>query len=210
MGVTGRFLTGSRETRVVVQHWYRQFRYQLPIIVVIVVAAFLTDRYDNYTPAQTGKQLVSFYSTIKTDLQSCNDGVAVATQAWHQLTATPPKTSLGNATSLAKEAEANCTPVSDDGGVYDLEGATVPGALSKYDKLSVALYDLGQWAYPNAAQSLLDIEALEKNPQDASARANLAKSKSDMVRYADTATNTILGTAKKLNTKVQELVLAQP
>jgi hypothetical protein len=208
--VTGRFLTGSRQTRIVEQHWYRQFRYQLPIIVVIVIAAFLTDRYDNYTPAQTGKQLASFYSTIKTDLQSCNDGVIVATQAWHQLTATPPKTSLGNATSLAKEAEANCTPVSDDGGVYDLEGATVPGALSKYDKLSVALYDLGQWAYPNAAQSLLDIEALEKNPQDASARANLARSTSNMRHDGSAATDTIMATAKKLNTKLQVLVLGQP
>lgn len=208
--LTGRFLTGERLIQRGPKPWYRLKRYQLPIVAAIVLAAVLTDRYDTYSSPQRAHQLVSLYSSVRQDLQSCRDGVAVATAAWHKLPPTPPARSAAAAANLARTAEANCTPASDDGGIYNLGSLQVPGALNKENKLPLALYDLEAWAYPNAARALIDLESLDRNPEDTAARTALATAAYTMQRQSTAAKAIFQSASATLGANLHWQNLPQP
>lgn len=208
--MTGRFLTGGQVQRGP-KPWYRLRRYQLPIAAVIIALAFVADRYDTYTPSQRGGQLRSFHSSIRRDLSTCVQGVTVAKQAWEGLNASPIRGSADHAAALAKAAEANCTPVSQDGGVYNLGSLQVPGALkSESSHLSLALYDLDEWAYPHAARALLDLEYLDHHPGDQPTRAALRLTTAAMVKESRGANAIFAGAAKHFHTHVARFYLPLP
>lgn len=201
--MVGRFLTGPSQVRLGPKPWYRRLRYQLPIVALVVVAAVVTDRYDRYTPEQRGTELVTFYSDINQDLSACVDGVTVAGQAYRNLTAAPLTETTKNAAALARTAEVNCTPVSDDGGVYDLDSSQVPGELSTVAQLSAALSDLQQWAYPYAARALLDVEQLDSDPGNTAAKASLHQEEAAMAGENAAAKRIFAAAAKDLGTHLQ-------
>ncbi len=209
--MTGRFLTAPNQPRPSgPRPWYRLRRYQLPIVAVIIALAFFSDRYDHYTTSQRGGQLRSFHQTIKGDLATCTQGLDYSTRAWHALGAHPTGGARANVASTAKAAEANCTPVSDDGGVYALSTLQVPGALGKVGRLSLAVYQLSAWAYPNAAKALLDIETLAQHPGDRTTSAALAKTSGIMKGDAASADKIFAQAAGIVGTHVSSFGLPSP
>ena len=195
--MTGRFLTGDRQAQVGRRPWYRLRRYRFGIVAVVVLLAVVADRYDNYTPTDQIHQLRSLYASVTSDLSACVGGTTLATRAWSALGPGPTRAAADHAAALASEAEVNCTPVSDDGGVYDLANMQVPGALTKVHRLSLALYDLTEWAYPEAAQALLDLKTLDHHPADRATRAALARSAAKMRSDARTADGILSAAARR-------------
>lgn len=172
------------------------------------MAAILTDRYDRYTPPQRAATFRSYYAQLLTDLSSCNDGVTLAGRDLRRLQSGAPAPSPAALVALARAAEANCTPASHD--IYSLESAQVPGALSGYPQLSLATYQLGQWAYPSAAEALLAVETLAVTPTDAGARAKLDGARTAMAAITTEAATTFTAVAVRLHTTIAPLRLAQP
>lgn len=188
--------------------WYRRWRVYILGIAVVVGAAFLTDHYDNYSTPQRSAALVSFYQALRTDLTTCNDGVSLTITRWHaEQTGGQGAPTADGVAALAKQAEANCTPVSPD--TYNLESAQVPGALSSYHQMTLAAYQLGQWAYPNAASALLAIETLVTDPTNAGARAKLAAATHGMDDAVTSAQNIFDTLATTLGTRITPLHLAR-
>lgn len=178
-------------------------------VVVVMGAAFFTDRYDNYTPPQRSAALVSFYQQLRTDLTTCNEGVSLTMARWHAEQAGGSRApTAGQVVALATQAEANCTPAGTD--TYNLESAQVPGALSSYHQVSLAVYQLGQWAYPNAASALLAIETLVTNPADVAAQAKLASATRGMDGTVASAQSIFDSVATTLGTRITPLHLARP
>ncbi|MGH9064911.1 MAG: hypothetical protein ACRDZQ_08700 [Acidimicrobiales bacterium] len=168
----GGFLSAPSKVGKGRRPWYRRRRYQLLIAVVIVGLAVLSDRYDTYSSPQRAAKLTTLYDQVRGDLYICNGGLGAVLGAWHRLGPAPSPAEAARVAKLAKQAEANCTPTTSD--VYDLVSIQVPGALSSYPKLTLAVYSLGTWAYPHAATVLLDVEQLAMHPGDKATAASLA------------------------------------
>ena len=188
--------------------WYRRRRWQLAAVSLVVVAAILTDRYDHYTPPQRAATFRSYYNQLVTDLSTCNDGVTLAGQDLRLIQSGGATVSPASVVALARSAEANCTPTSAD--IYTLESAQVPGALSGYTQLTLATYQLGQWAYPNAAEALLAVETLATSPADATATAKLDAARAAMTAIAGQAASTFNSVSSQLHTSIPPLGLASP
>ncbi|MHB1710715.1 MAG: hypothetical protein ACYCV7_04835 [Acidimicrobiales bacterium] len=177
-------------------------------VAVVVGAAILTDRYDNYSPPQRSAALVSFYRTLRADLTTCNDGVSLTITRWDaEQAGGSGSPTAGKVVALAKQAEANCTPVSP--GTYNLESAQVPGPLSSYQQMTLAAYQLGQWAYPDAASALLAIETLATDPSDVGARAQLAVATRGMTASGARAQSIFDSMATTLGARIPPLDLAR-
>lgn len=152
--------------------WYLRRTVWLLTAILVVGAAVFTDRSAAYTSGQRASQFRSFYAHVRSDLATCNEDLSYVLHTWHGAAGSPAPASPTIA-RRARQFEADCTPASNSGDIYDLESLQVPGALSQYHQLSVAVYDLGAWAYPHAARALLDISALAARPGDRAARSNL-------------------------------------
>lgn len=189
--------------------WYKLRLVWAAAAVAVIGAAYLTDRYDNYSAPQRSAILVSFVGQLKSDLGPCNDGVTLTFTRWsQQLSDTPGAPTPAALSSLARSAEAHCTPASSS--AYALISLQAPGALSPYPEVGLAVYQLGSWTYPNAANALLAIETLAVQPSDPAAKARLDSAESAMRAASAQASALLSKAAKALGAKIPALDLATP
>ncbi|MGH9069336.1 MAG: hypothetical protein ACRD0J_17870 [Acidimicrobiales bacterium] len=203
--MTGRFLTQPVKVQRPRRTWYRRRRYQVLMGLVAVGGAVFADRYDTYTPAQKGAELVSFYSQAQGDLARCNLGLSATLDSWHALGPSATSSQVKRTVLVAKTAEANCTPVNQD--VYNLSMLQVPGPLRSLTSLQVGIYHLGSWADPGAATVLTDIETLARHPHDTTVTSNLRRAATTMAGDVASVESIFQAAAHQLGTRVKPLHL---
>jgi hypothetical protein len=94
---------------------------------------------------------------LATDIESCAGGVGESLTAMRQVQAEHPRsrTDLSDATIVAQQAAANCSPANNE-LIDDLENYQVPESLSSFG-LKSAVTSLVDWAAPHAQRVTTDI-----------------------------------------------------
>jgi hypothetical protein len=190
--------------------WYRRRLVQAGIVVVIIASAVLTDRYVTYTTPERASSFSSFYQELTGDIESCNDGVVLTMKAWRRLeTGGPGAPTVSQVRNLAENSEGQCTPANN--AIYVIDSTDVPGALATaYPQLSVAVYDLGNWADPGAAEAMVAIAALAASPGDQSALAKLDQSAAIMQTDSSAVASILSATCAALTVPYHNFDLARP
>jgi hypothetical protein len=144
-------------------------------LLVIAAAVALVHRPSE---AQRASDMRGVLQQLSADIESCAGGLGESLTAMRQVQAERPRsaTDLSDATNLAQQAAANCSPANNE-LIDDLENYQVPESLSSFG-LKSAVTSLVDWAAPHAQQVATDIATVlsATTPQATSAaRATLTR-----------------------------------
>ncbi|MDA8103411.1 MAG: hypothetical protein M0Z34_10660 [Nitrospiraceae bacterium] len=150
--------------------WYLR-TWAISVAVVIALAIVVIS---DYPRAANKADRASVYAALQTeiwgDVQSCNASlndtiIAVGEILSHQSTDTV------TANEIATTNEPNCNP-SGSSDLLDLASINVPNLLVNY-KIKTIVFDLDNWAFPNAAAIINDLKGLLAHPNSTSLRADI-------------------------------------
>ena len=144
-------------------------------LLVIAAAVALVHKPSQ---AQRASDMRGVLQQLSADIESCAGGLGESLTAMRQVQAQHPRsaTDVSDATSLAQQAAANCSPANNE-LIDDLENYQVPESLSSFG-LKSAVTNLVDWAAPHAQQVATDIANVlsATNPQATrAARTTLAR-----------------------------------
>jgi hypothetical protein len=124
------------------------------VLLVIAAAVALVHKPSQ---AQRASDMRGVLQQLSADIESCAGGVGESLTAMRQVQAEHPQSStdLIDATTIAQQAAANCSPANNE-LIDDLENYQVPESLSSFG-LKSAVTSLVAWAAPHAEQVATDI-----------------------------------------------------
>jgi hypothetical protein len=166
------------------------------MVAVAVAAAVVLDLPHPASTSERTTDLESVLAEMRTDIGSCNVNVQEVLRAYAAVVAGDHR-DRGEAERIAQQNEPLCTPAGN-GDLYDLGTLDIPSDVVPLGVQRMAT-DLDRWAFPEAAQAILDVEALLHG------RGGLADLRSRcaaMHRYAAEATSALAADDRRLRTRV--------
>jgi hypothetical protein len=137
-------------------------------LLVIAAAVALVHKPSQ---AQRASDMRGVLQQLSADIESCAGGVGESLTAMRQVQAEHPRirADVSDATSLAQQAAANCSPANNE-LIDDLMNYQVPESLSRFG-LNSAVTSLVAWGAPHAQQVATDVVSVlsATSPQATSA-----------------------------------------
>ncbi|CAG4931224.1 hypothetical protein AXFE_23580 [Acidithrix ferrooxidans] len=184
--------------------WYRRTWAIATIAILAIAIVVVSDYPRSATKADRSSQYQILQTTMWGQIQSCNASLADSIIA---VTAIINKTSnqLSTAKAIVSNAEPNCSPIGNS-DLLDLASTSIPNILQNYH-INVIVNSLGSWAFPDAAQILIDFKGILVNPKNTALLADIVSHQKAMDRLAAKAQATMNLDAKELGVAPKTLGL---
>lgn len=164
---------------------------------VVFNLGFSTSRGDR------ASDMRSLVSHVASDMAACNSSVRDSFTAYAEVGGQPSERSA--AEKVISGNQPYCTPVGNT-DLFDLDTLEVPGTLRAYD-LQPVLQALGQWAYPDGAAVMTDLDLLLVRPGDSPAKQDLGSHLAQMRAIAASARGAFNRAGAALGTSVVNIDL---
>lgn len=188
--------------------WYKRRGWLVSAaLVVVVVVTVLTDLPGHDSRAGQISDDASVMSQVNTDIGPCSYALGESLTIYHDLSAgTLTPSEMKQAPGLLQDDQNACSYTDDS--IYELSDIGIPGSASgKYMGQVVSTVTL--WATSDALAAIEEIQAIDSNPSDTTAKGRLVHFEQVLTRDRDQAESELGAADSLLQTHLPALNLAK-
>jgi hypothetical protein len=207
-GRTGKTPAATAEGEAPVNPWYRRRAWLVSAALVVVVAvAVLTDLPQHASRVGQISDDTNVMSQVNTDIGPCSYALGESLTIYRDLNArTLTSSQINQVPGLLREDQSACSFTDDS--IYQLSTIDIPGSASgKYMGQVVSTVTL--WATSDALAAIEEIQAINSNPADTTARERLSHFERMLARDRAQAESELGAADSLLQTHLPALNLAQ-